>query len=55
VPLLAEHVYTASGIYTVEAASWNCDLGESEAVTDAIAIEIGEPYPAYLPLLRHEE
>jgi hypothetical protein len=55
VPLLAEHVYTASGTYMVEAATWNCDLGESEAVTDAIAIEIGEPYLAYLPLLTSDE
>jgi hypothetical protein len=55
VPLLAEHVYTASGTYVVEAASWNCDLDEREALTDAIAVEISEAYPGYLPLLRSEE
>jgi hypothetical protein len=55
VSLLAEHVYIASGTYVVEAAGWNCGLDGSEAVTDALAIEIGEPYPAYLPLLTSEE
>jgi uncharacterized repeat protein (TIGR01451 family) len=52
-PLTFSHTFPTTGTYTVEVAVWNCGLGEAEAVTDTVKVEMVEhgEHWVYLPVI----
>jgi PKD repeat protein len=41
-PLAFTHTFTAAGSYTVTGKVWNCDMEPAQAVSDTVAVSVGE-------------